>query len=168
MKPSLQRFLLAGLLAVACVSGAASEREPVRVRVGEDSGAIISNDRNKCSSHQQCDDGLFCNGIERCQPQNERADRNGCVAGGLPCREGEDCLEAQDRCRLGPCDVPDADGDGYAAIACGGNDCDDQDAERSPGLTEVCDARGLDEDCDPGTVGDRDADGDGYIDAMCR
>lgn len=164
----MKRFFLACLLAVASLPCAASEREDVRVRVGENSGAIVSIDRNKCSSHRQCDDGIYCNGVERCEQTNARADRNGCVAGAPPCRKGEECLEAEDRCRLGPCDTPDADGDGYAAVACGGNDCDDTDPERSPGLTEICDAQGNDEDCDTSTVGDRDLDGDGYIDAMCR
>lgn len=168
MKLSIQRLLLAAVLVAACAPGAAAEREPVRVRVGDDSGAVVRTAVVKCSSDTQCNDGVYCNGAERCAPRDPRAARNGCVAGAPPCRAGEDCLEAEDRCRLGPCEMPDADGDGFAAIACGGNDCDDQDAERSPGLTEICDARGNDEDCDPLTVGDRDADGDGYIDAMCR
>jgi putative metal-binding protein len=44
-------------------------------------------------------------------------------------------------------------------------DCDDLDARRHPGATEVCDAAGLDEDCDLNTVlGEKayaDVDGDG-------
>jgi hypothetical protein len=65
------------------------------------------------------------------------------------------------------CLEPDADGDGRAAIACGGDDCDDTDPTRSPGLTEVCDRDGKDEDCDPTTIGERDADRDGFIDTAC-
>ncbi|WP_374604748.1 putative metal-binding motif-containing protein [Arenimonas sp.] len=165
---SMPRFLLAGLLAAACVSAVAAERETVRVRVGDGSGAVVRPAIVKCSSDAQCDDGVYCNGAERCAPTDPRAARSGCVAGAPPCRLGEDCLEAEDRCRLGSCDRPDADGDGHAAAACGGNDCDDFDANRNPSRTEICDAEGIDEDCDPITVGDRDADGDGYIDAMCR
>ena len=57
---------------------------------------------------------------------------------------------------------PDADGDGVMDSACGGSDCDDNDPNRYPGNTEVGDLEGHDEDCDPKTFGERDADGDGY------
>jgi hypothetical protein len=60
----------------------------------------------------------------------------------------------------------DADGDGHMAIACGGDDCDDNDPNRFPGNPEVCDPS-HDEDCDPRTFGARDRDGDGFPDAMC-
>ena len=62
---------------------------------------------------------------------------------------------------------PDVDGDGARSAACGGTDCDDANAARYPGATEVCDAADLDEDCDPETYGFRDGDGDGYPDARC-
>ena len=61
----------------------------------------------------------------------------------------------------------DADGDGARSASCGGSDCDDADAEAYPGHAEVCDATGHDEDCDPSTVGFRDQDSDGYVDAAC-
>jgi hypothetical protein len=55
----------------------------------------------------------------------------------------------------------DFDGDGVGRD----RDCDDFDAHRHPGATEVCDAGGLDEDCDATTViGEKayvDVDGDG-------
>jgi len=60
----------------------------------------------------------------------------------------------------------DADGDGHGAIPCG-DDCDDNDAQRYPGNTEVCDDREHDEDCDNSTYGHRDTDGDGEDDARC-
>ncbi len=63
-----------------------------------------------------------------------------------------------------PCD---SDGDGFQAIACGGNDCDDSDRLRSPGGREVCDPDGRDEDCVPTTYGFRDVDNDGYVDRAC-
>jgi hypothetical protein len=67
-----------------------------------------------------------------------------------------------------PCEVsPDQDGDGDDSIACGGSDCDDTDAHRRPGATEVCDNADLDEDCNTLTFGDRDADGDDHPDASC-
>lgn len=61
----------------------------------------------------------------------------------------------------------DGDGDGHDAVACGGDDCDDDDRNRFPGRTEVCDTMQHDEDCDPSTFGFRDADGDGVADAAC-
>ncbi len=75
----------------------------------------------------------------------------------------------------------DRDGDGHVALECGGDDCDDDDASRYPGNTEVCDASGHDEDCDPATLAgggsggrrpagvpaDGDEDGDGFISAQC-
>ncbi|NIR42197.1 MAG: hypothetical protein GWN79_04495, partial [Actinobacteria bacterium] len=53
------------------------------------------------------------------------------------------------------------------SLACGGSDCDDSDPNRFPGNTEICDSEGVDEDCDPETLGDRDVDGDGQVSAEC-
>jgi len=46
-----------------------------------------------------------------------------------------------------------------------GDDCDDVDPNRHPGMTEVCDSD--DEDCDTTTFGNRDQDGDGFVDSAC-
>lgn len=57
----------------------------------------------------------------------------------------------------GACDV---DGDGYDATgACGGSDCDDNDASINPGATETA-YDGIDQDCDGSDL--TDVDGDGY------
>lgn len=61
----------------------------------------------------------------------------------------------------------DCDGDGEKSVRFGGSDCDDNDARRYPGNTEVCDAEGFDEDCDLQTSGERDDDGDGIKSAAC-
>jgi hypothetical protein len=61
----------------------------------------------------------------------------------------------------------DGDGDGHVNHALGGDDCDDSDAGRYPGNPEICDAAHHDEDCNPATYGERDADRDGYPDARC-
>lgn len=111
-------------------------------------------DAPSCTSDETCDDGLFCTGVERCVT-------GACVMGTPPCPES--CDEAADRCA----DCVDADGDGFDDVACGGNDCDDDEAGVNPGRTEVCDVSNVDEDCDPRTVGFRDADMDGEGDALC-
>jgi hypothetical protein len=61
----------------------------------------------------------------------------------------------------------DFDGDGADDWSFGGADCDDGNPNVSSDITEVCDAEDLDEDCNPATIGDRDADGDGFIAWEC-
>ena len=117
-----------------------------------------------CHASSDCDDGLFCNGQEVCSTGL-------CIEGQAPCTAVNDCGESE-TCDDGNdvCVLPtssDEDGDGHARIACGGDDCDDQDANNFPGNTEVCDALGLDEDCNPQTFGAQDLDGDGWSDATC-
>ncbi len=113
-----------------------------------------------CDDSNDCDDGTFCNGREVCQ-------EGFCVDGRYPCAEGQSCAESVGQC-VSDCDVDeDADGDGFLAIECGGSDCDDSNPNRYPGNFEVCDELGRDEDCNPETLGSRDTDRDGYIDAAC-
>ena len=50
---------------------------------------------NSCVSeadHSACDDGLFCNGLEICDPTA------GCLAGQPPCESPAVCSEAADAC----------------------------------------------------------------------
>ncbi len=122
-----------------------------------DDGSVMDADAGGCGS---CDDGIFCNGLEVCLD-------GACVPGDPPCLSGTTCDEAADRCVTDCGADADADGDGVDSVDCGGTDCDDSDPGRFPGNTEVCDDAGIDEDCDPDTVGDRDADSDGYVDALC-
>jgi alpha-tubulin suppressor-like RCC1 family protein len=76
-----------------------------------------------CSVDADCDDGVFCNGFERCLPDSEQADPRGCTAAATPtCWNDVACDEPARRCA---CATPDRDGDGVASILCGGNDCDD-------------------------------------------
>ena len=120
-----------------------------------------------CETDADCDDGVFCNGIEVCAPGNDEATAFGCVAAAAaPCLDGQVCDEEMDRCTT-RCELGvDADGDGVDAMECGGEDCDDADANRFPGNAEVCDAEAHDEDCDPATVG-FDLDGDGFVGDRC-
>ena len=58
------------------------------------------------------------------------------------------------------CPSPDADGDGWLSLDCDGLDCDDEDPDRHPGATELCNS--LDDDCDGALPPfEADADGDG-------
>ena len=73
----------------------------------------------------------------------------GCQLVGLvDCDDDDDCTV--DRCddEAGGCvhEPLDSDGDGESSVACGGLDCDDDDATRAPGADETCD--GEDDDCD--------------------
>lgn len=57
---------------------------------------------------------------------------------------------------------PDHDRDGHRTIYVGGDDCDDNDDNRAPGLPEVGDWNGHDEDCNDETIGVNDQDQDGF------
>jgi hypothetical protein len=118
-----------------------------------------------CTSDSDCDDHVFCNGVERCAPDASGARANGCTqAASRPCDDAGVCDEAARSCASA---CPDGDHDGHRALSCGGDDCDDMDANAFPGNTEVCDALDHDEDCDPRTGGFRDLDHDGESDALC-
>ncbi|MHC9510692.1 putative metal-binding motif-containing protein [Kangiella sp. M94] len=125
--------------------------------------------RNRCNTNADCSDGIFCNGEEVCRTDGRYrvmspAGNGTCVPGEPPCESGL-CFEREKSCKK-PCE--DKDGDGYKAMHCGGDDCDDNNPNRNPGNKEICDSQGIDEDCNPRTVGDLDADGDGYVSMQCR
>ncbi len=154
------------LLVIATACGGGGEPPPDGGRPdatpqGDGGGEVT------CRFDDDCLDGLFCDGMEFCDPSAAGADERGCVEPGSPCGGDEICEEESDRCRV-DCPVePDMDGDGHLAVECGGDDCDDSDAARYPGNPEICDAVGHDEDCNPSTVGFVDADGDGAGSAAC-
>jgi hypothetical protein len=123
-----------------------------------------------CVVDRDCDDLLYCNGVERCQPGDPAANDRGCIPPSAPaCAAPQVCQEDTNRCITTSCEggLDDQDGDGERSYACGGQDCDDLDSNRYHGNREVCDALNHDEDCDPTTFGTKDSDGDGYIDAAC-
>jgi hypothetical protein len=122
---------------------------------------------NLCSFDSQCDDGCFCNGVERCfegtceaargNPCNDRIDctADSCteeahctrVADDSVCNDTDDCT--LDFCDLAiGCDytVRDFDGDGFTDGYCGGDDCDDTLIDVHPEASEVCD-NWVDDDC---------------------
>ncbi len=59
-----------------------------------------------------CDDGKFCNGAERCDPESSKKNAQGCVVAAdnsLPCSDGiactvDSCDEDEDRCEFTPSD----------------------------------------------------------------
>lgn len=117
------------------------------------SNTLRSDGPALCTNDNQCDDGSYCNGVERCQPGSAGADARGCVANPNPiCRAGQFCNEERNRCEAETV-CPDRDGDGARAMHCGGDDCDDNDPKRYPGNVEIWDERNLDEDCDDNTSG---------------
>ncbi len=131
--------------------------------------ADVAVDAGPCTTDLDCSDGVFCNGIERCMPGAANADGRGCAPGGpaTPCLTDQRCDEAMQRCVTVCPHAPDADGDGHRSTDCGGDDCDDSDANRFPGNPEVCDSSNHDEDCDARTFGYRDIDMDMYVDGQC-
>jgi hypothetical protein len=99
-------------------------------------------DAGNCGIDSDCNDGVFCNGEERC-------------AGGF-CGPGALVTCPSDRCFDGFCDealracsrIPrDNDVDGFIGTECGGDDCDDGNPTVFPGAPEVC-TGGTDDDCD--------------------
>jgi hypothetical protein len=92
-----------------------------------------------------CDDGIFCNGQEICDPRRD------CQPGPREtCDDGDVCTidrcnEERKTCDRAPRDL-DADGDPDFFCA-GGTDCDDFDPTRNGMVAEVC-ADLVDNDCD--------------------
>lgn len=152
---------LAAVVAVTALIACSPEAAPA-----PDAGPLEAG--AQCHADSDCDTGLFCDGVPRCLPGGPSSDARGCVrlAHG-PCIAGQTCSEASRRCVTDCAVGHDADGDGFPSMDCGGTDCDDGDASRHPGATEVCDVANVDEDCDPTTFGFRDSDHDGAADAHC-
>ncbi len=160
---------LAACSAPAHTDVSAGDATDLVAEVIADARDVPVEDSGPCATDIDCSDHVFCNGVERCMPGAASADGRGCVAADPPnpCLPGQRCDDAMSRCVSTCAHAPDADGDGHRAQDCGGDDCDDSDANRFPGNPEVCDAANHDEDCDARTFGFRDGDMDSYVDAQC-
>jgi hypothetical protein len=156
-------FFVSALLVLAGCGGSDAPDASAAPDVGRDAAPT-------CTEDVDCEDGLFCNGEARCTEGR-------CVAGTPPaCDDSlactrDFCSEELRACVNRPADE---DGDGHADAACVdargtplGDDCDDASAAIHPGAAELCDTAAVDEDCDPDTLGARDGDGDGFVDARC-
>ncbi len=144
--------------AMACSSGESTSDDPADCQGsacsatgGGGMGGSGEPGKDLCKGDDECDDGAFCNGTEKCDPDASKANSKGCVLADDGACPGQACDEAADECLS--CDLGDVDQDGHKAIDCDGDDCDDNDKKRYPGNQEVCDAEGHDEDCDFETLG---------------
>jgi hypothetical protein len=137
---------------------------------GGDGGTGPTTELVTCQNDDECDDHLYCNGQERCSEGLCRRGKRVVCSDGIECTI-DSCDEPSESCII---TGPDEDQDGVMAASClnregepSGTDCNDNDALSFPGNTEVCDPELRDEDCDPTTIGERDADRDGYNDGYC-
>ncbi len=153
-----------GLMIVSCGDDAATDASDAAMEPDADEAGPA------CVSDDGCDDGLFCNGLERCSEGMCRRGQTVVCDDGIACTVDR-CSEETRGCESA---APDEDGDGRGDSQCTdgtgmplGDDCDDTDANRFVGNVEVCDEEGHDEDCDPTTFGVVDLDNDGFLDARC-
>ncbi|HSA21530.1 MAG TPA: PQQ-binding-like beta-propeller repeat protein [Myxococcota bacterium] len=115
----------------------------------EDGDSCLDPEGTACGEPAvaQCDGADTCDGLGSCDPRH--------LAAGTPCDDGEPCSThdtcLEGACLAGPVDL-DADGDGFVAESCGGDDCEDGAAWVNPialegDFPEEC-ADGADDDCD--------------------
>ena len=139
--------------------------------VGEGTATDTSTDTtSRCRADADCADGLFCNGDERCAGGTCAAGTPPACADAIACTR-DFCAESSRACVH---QVPDLDMDGHGDASCLdatglalGDDCADDDVNRFPGNTEVCDRAMHDEDCATATHGRIDGDSDGFEDRAC-
>src|SRR5262249_48825223 len=110
-----------------------------------DGGPFVGPDGGPgCTTSAQCNDGQFCNGIERCVAGRCVPDDYGACDDGNPCTQ-DLCNETQASCsHSNPTGMVDADHDGHYPPACGGpnaDDCNDNDPTVYWNALELCDLK---------------------------
>ncbi len=106
----------------ACQDGA--ESASLTPPAGQES-CVVDCVITGCQRDSDCDDKVGCTA-------------NQCLNGSCIYTADDDLCVGDERCiKFHGC-CPDDDGDGYADIACGGSDCDDQDGDVHPGALEPC------------------------------
>lgn len=112
--------------------------DPTRCGADERCNPVLDCVPRRCTRHQECDDGIFCNGVETCDP--EAGDQEtGCAPGepvvctdGVPCTLDR-CDEALDRCVFEPNHDACADSVDCTVDRCEpGADSDPQGCVRTP------------------------------------
>lgn len=93
-----------------------------------DAGSLPGADGGFCRNANDCDDGVFCNGLETCISARCSSSIRPFCDDENPCSV-DMCNESARTCTYTAAFV-DSDGDGHYPIACGGtaDDCDDGDA----------------------------------------
>ncbi|GJM24560.1 MAG: hypothetical protein DHS20C16_09750 [Phycisphaerae bacterium] len=98
----------------------------------------IPDECDECVFDFECDDGLFCTGVESCNV-------DACESAGDPCNAGQVCNDETDVCDP---DGPDCNSNGVGdAEDIGGGTSDDSNTNAVP---DECDACVFDADCDDG------------------
>jgi thermitase len=144
-------------------AGNSAESAPVQVTVDNSTPAA------ECDSDSDCNDWLFCNGVETCDADGA------CQPGSDPC-PGEDCVEATDSCaptncnHNGTCEpgedcqtCPDDCLSGSGA-SCGNGMCETADGEDCLSCPQDCNGQQTGKPSDRFCCGD----GDGYNPVGCE
>jgi Putative metal-binding motif len=115
--------------------------KPCTLDVCDIPSGTCSNPVDPCLAGQYCDLVVGCVDVIACATTED------CETAwaGDACKTNIACEPATSLCTFTPFD---ADNDGYPSAECGGEDCDDDNAERFPGNAEICD--GQDNDCSNG------------------